>query len=159
MIELDRTDKRILEELQKNGSLSNLELAEKVGLSPSPCSRRVKHLEDSGVIVGKAVLLDAEKLGLNLTAIIQVSMDRHTPDRFENFDRTLEAHPEVVTCSLITGQAADYLVEVVVTDMAHYQEFLLNKLTTIPGVTGVHSSFVLRKIINRTAVPLDHLAR
>ncbi|MFC3151347.1 Lrp/AsnC family transcriptional regulator [Litoribrevibacter euphylliae] len=158
-MELDRTDKRIIEELQKDGSLSNLELAEKVGLSPSPCSRRVKHLEDSGVIVGKAVLLDAEKLGLNLTAIIQVSMDRHTPDRFENFDKTLEGYPEVVTCSLITGQAADYLVEVLVTDMAHYQEFLLNKLTTISGVTGVHSSFVLRKIINRTAVPLDHLSR
>lgn len=159
MIELDRTDKRILEELQKDGSLSNLELAEKVGLSPSPCSRRVKHLEDSGVIVGKAVLLDAEKLGLNLTAIIQISMDRHTPDRFENFDNTLEGYPEVVTCSLITGQAADYLVEVMITDMAHYQEFLLNKLTTIPGVTGVHSSFVLRKVINRTAIPLDHLGR
>ncbi len=159
MIELDRTDKRILDALQKDGSLSNLELAEKVGLSPSPCSRRVKQLEENGIIVGKAVLLDAEKLGLNLTAIIQVSMDRHTPDRFENFDKTLEAYPEVVTCSLITGQAADYLVEVMVTDMAHYQEFLLNKLTTIPGVTGVHSSFVLRKIINRTAIPLDHLVR
>ncbi|WP_284379369.1 Lrp/AsnC family transcriptional regulator [Litoribrevibacter albus] len=154
---LDRTDKRILEELQKDGSLSNLELAEKVGLSPSPCSRRVKHLEDTGVIVGKAVLLNAETLGLNLTAIIQVSMDRHTPDRFENFDRTLEMCSEVVSCSLITGQAADYLVEVVVTDMAQYQEFLLNKLTTIPGVTGVHSSFVLRKVINRTSIPLDHL--
>jgi Lrp/AsnC family leucine-responsive transcriptional regulator len=159
VIELDRTDKRILDALQKDGSLSNLELAEKVGLSPSPCSRRVKQLEENGIIVGKAVLLDAEKLGLNLTAIIQVSMDRHTPDRFENFDKTLEAYPEVVTCSLITGQAADYLVEVMVTDMAHYQEFLLNKLTTIPGVTGVHSSFVLRKIINRTAIPLDHLVR
>ena len=159
MIELDRTDKRILDALQKDGNLSNLELAEKVGLSPSPCSRRVKQLEENGIIVGKAVLLDAEKLGLNLTAIIQVSMDRHTPDRFENFDKTLEAYPEVVTCSLITGQAADYLVEVMVTDMAHYQEFLLNKLTTIPGVTGVHSSFVLRKIINRTAIPLDHLVR
>lgn len=157
MITLDRTDKRILEALQKDGSLSNLELAEKVGLSPSPCSRRVKQLEDNGIIVGKAILLDGSKLGLNLTAIIQVSMDRHTPDRFENFDKTLEGYPEVVSCALITGQSADYLVEVMVTDMEHYQEFLLNKLTTIPGVTGVHSSFVLRKIINRTTIPLEHI--
>jgi len=157
MITLDRTDKRILDALQKDGSLSNQELAEKVGLSPSPCSRRVKQLEESGVIAGKAILLDAGKLGLNLTAMIQISMDRHTPDRFENFDKTLEGYPEVVSCALITGQAADYLVEVLVTDMEHYQEFLLNKLTTIPGVTGVHSSFVLRKIINRTSLPLDHL--
>lgn len=157
MITLDRTDKRILDALQKDGSLSNQELAEKVGLSPSPCSRRVKQLEESGVIAGKAILLDAGKLGLNLTAMIQISMDRHTPDRFENFDKTLESYPEVVSCALITGQAADYLVEVLVTDMEHYQEFLLNKLTTIPGVTGVHSSFVLRKIINRTSLPLDHL--
>ena len=157
MITLDRTDKRILEELQKDGSLSNLELAEKVGLSPSPCSRRVKQLEESGIIAGRAILLDAVKLGVNLTAIIQISMDRHTPDRFENFESTLERYPEVVSCSLITGQAADYLVEVMVTDMEQYQEFLLNKLTTIEGVTGVHSSFVLRKIINRTAIPLDHL--
>jgi len=157
MITLDRTDKRILDALQKDGSLSNQELAEKVGLSPSPCSRRVKQLEESGVIAGKAILLDAGKLGLNLTAMIQISMDRHTPDRFANFDKTLEGYPEVVSCALITGQAADYLVEVLVTDMEHYQEFLLNKLTTIPGVTGVHSSFVLRKIINRTSLPLDHL--
>lgn len=157
MITLDRTDKRILDALQKDGSLSNQELAEKVGLSPSPCSRRVKQLEESGVIAGKAILLDAGKLGLNLTAMIQISMDRHTPDCFENFDKTLEGYPEVVSCALITGQAADYLVEVLVTDMEHYQEFLLNKLTTIPGVTGVHSSFVLRKIINRTSLPLDHL--
>ena len=157
MITLDRTDKRILDALQKDGSLSNQELAEKVGLSPSPCSRRVKQLEESGVIAGKAILLDAGKLGLNLTAMIQISMDRHTPDRFENFDKTLESYPEVVSCALITGQAADYLVEVLVTDMEHYQEFLLNKLTTIPGVTGVHSSFVLRKIINRTSLPLEHL--
>ena len=157
MITLDRTDKRILDALQNDGSLSNQELAEKVGLSPSPCSRRVKQLEESGVIAGKAILLDAGKLGLNLTAMIQISMDRHTPDRFANFDKTLEGYPEVVSCALITGQAADYLVEVLVTDMEHYQEFLLNKLTTIPGVTGVHSSFVLRKIINRTSLPLDHL--
>jgi len=154
---IDRTDRRILEVLQKNGSISNLELAEKVGLSPSPCSRRVKQLEDSGVISRTVTLLDPEKLGLKLTVMIQVSMDRHTPDRFENLEDTLGGYPEVISCSMITGQAADYLIVVMVTDMDAYQAFLLGKLTRISGVTGVHSSFVLRKIIDRTAIPLNHL--
>ncbi|WP_250656191.1 Lrp/AsnC family transcriptional regulator [Alkalimarinus coralli] len=157
MVSLDRLDRRILEALQKNGSISNLELAEQVGLSPSPCSRRVKQLEENGIINRTAILLNPEALDLKLTAIIQVSMDRHTPDRFENFEQTLEGYPEVMACSLITGQAADYLIEVLVPDMDGYQEFLLGRLTRIPGVSGVHSSFVLRKIIDRTEIPLTHL--
>ncbi len=157
MITFDRTDRRILDELQKDGSISNIDLAEKVGLSPSPCSRRVKQLEDNGIIAKQAILLDPIKLGLKLTAMIQISMDRHTPDRFENFESIIQDYPEVISCSLITGQSADYLLEVLVTDMDHYQELLLGKLTTISGVTGAHSSFVLRKIIDRTAVPLTHL--
>lgn len=154
---IDRTDRRILEALQKNGNISNLELAEKVGLSPSPCSRRVKHLEDIGVISRTVTLLNPQILGLKLTVMIQVSMDRHTPDRFESLENTLEDYPEVISCSMITGQAADYLIVVMVTDMEAYQAFLLGKLTRIPGVTGVHSSFVLRKIIDRTEIPLNHI--
>ena len=157
MVNLDRLDRRILDALQKDGSISNLELAELVGLSPSPCSRRVKQLEESGIINRTVTLLNPDRLNLKLTAIIQVSMDRHTPDRFENFEQTLEDYPEVMACSLITGQAADYLIEVLVQDMDGYQEFLLGRLTRIPGVTGVHSSFVLRKIIDRTEIPLTHL--
>ena len=154
---IDRLDRRILEEMQKDGSISNLELAEKVGLSPSPCSRRVKQLEESGIINRTVTLLNPDKLNLKLTAIIQVSMDRHTPDRFECFEETLADCPEVISCSLITGQAADYMIEVLVPDMDGYQAFLLGKLTRIPGVTGVHSSFVLRKIIDRTEIPLGYL--
>jgi len=157
MVAIDRLDRRILEVLQKNGSISNLELAEKVGLSPSPCSRRVKQLEDSGIISRTVTLLDPNKLNLKLTVMIQVSMDRHTPDRFEEFEQTLEDYPEVISCSMITGQAADYLLVVMVSDMDAYQAFLLGKLTRISGVTGVHSSFVLRKIIDRTEIPLNHL--
>ncbi len=157
VIKLDRYDRRILEELQKQGDISNQELAEKVGLSASPCSRRVKQLEDNGIIRKKATLLDPEKLGLKLTALIQISMDRHTPDRFETFESALLSYPEVISCSLITGQSADYLVEVMVPDMERYQAFLLGKLTRIPGVTGVHSSFILRRVIDRTAVPLTYL--
>ena len=157
MIKLDRLDRKILSCLQANGKISNLELAEKVGLSPSPCARRVKQLEESGFLLKTVTLLNRDMLGLKLNALIQVSMDRHTPDRFETFEETLEACPEVLSCTLITGQSADYMVDVLVTDMEAYQAFLLGKLTRIPGVSGVHSSFVLRKIINRTEVPLDHL--
>lgn len=158
MLKLDRLDRKILEHLQNDARISNIELAEKVGLSPSPCARRVKQLEDSGLILKSVTLLNREKLGLKLTALVQISMDRHTPDRFEALESTLDACPEVLSCMLITGQAADYMIEVLVTDMEAYQAFLLGKLTRIPGVTGVHSSFVLRKVIDRTTVPLGHLA-
>lgn len=158
MVKLDRLDRKILAQLQSNGKISNLELAEKVGLSPSPCARRVKQLEDSGLLLKTVTLLNREMLGLKLHALVQVSMDRHTSDRFEAFEETLEGCAEVLSCMLITGQSADYMVEVLVSDMDAYQAFLLGKLTRIPGVSGVHSSFVLRKIINRTEVPLDHLA-
>ncbi len=151
---LDRTDRKILALLQQDGSLSNLELAEQVGLSPSPCSRRVKALEDSGLIQGYRALLDARKLGLDLLALVNISMDRHTPERFDNFEARVSACPEVLECYLITGQSADYVLKVIVRDMQHYQEFLLGTLTRIDGVSGVHSSFVMRKVLDRTALPL-----
>ena len=157
MIKLDRLDRKILSCLQENGKISNLDLAEKVGLSPSPCARRVKQLEDSGLVLKTVTVLNRDMLGLKLTALVQVSMDRHTPDRFEEFEETLEHCPDVLSCMLITGQSADYMIEVLVSDMDAYQTFLLGTLTRIPGVSGVHSSFVLRKIINRTEVSLAHL--
>ncbi|MBT8149249.1 MAG: Lrp/AsnC family transcriptional regulator [Gammaproteobacteria bacterium] len=156
-LQLDRTDKRILEHLQRNARASNLELAEAVGLSATPCARRVKRLEDSGIIRAYVALLDAQQLGLSLTAMISISMDRHTPERFAGFEAAVATMPEVVECSIVTGQSADYLLKAVVPDMGHYEAFLLGKLTKIDGVTGVHSSFVLRKIVASTALPLDHL--
>ncbi|MDA8962875.1 Lrp/AsnC family transcriptional regulator [Pseudomonadales bacterium] len=154
---LDRTDKRILEKIQTNDRMSNLELADSIGLSPTPCARRVKRLEDAGIIRGHATLLDESKLGLKLTALISISMDRHTPERFQNFEEQIKRFPEIVECSLVTGQSADYLLKVVIPDMEHYEAFLLGHLTKIEGVTGVHSSFVLRKVINHTALPLNYL--
>jgi Lrp/AsnC family leucine-responsive transcriptional regulator len=153
-MELDRTDRRILTQMQRNGRISNLELAEQVGLSPTPCSRRVKRLEESGIIKSHVTLLDQSELGLNLTAILSISLDRHTPERFENFERVIKDFPEVLECSIVTGQAADYMLKVVVADMKHYEELLLGRLTRIDGVTGVHSSFVLRKVIDKTELPL-----
>tara|TARA_Y100001933_G_C18967759_1_gene551058 strand:- start:28 stop:498 length:471 start_codon:yes stop_codon:yes gene_type:complete len=154
---LDRQDKRILATLQQDGSVTNLELAEKIGLSPSPCARRVKQLEEAGFINKKVTLLNANKLNLKLTALIQISMDKHTPDRFELFEKEVSQYPEVMECLLITGQSADYQLKVVVADMETYQEFLLNKITRIQGVSDVHSSFILREVINSTELPLEHL--
>ena len=127
---MDRYDRQILEALQGNSALSNQELAERIGLSPSPCLRRVRALEEAGVITGYRALLDPRSLGLTLTALVHIAMDRHTPDRFGHFEK------------------------VVVTDMDAYQALLLNKITRIEGVTGVHSSFVLRTVLDRTALPL-----
>jgi Lrp/AsnC family leucine-responsive transcriptional regulator len=153
---LDRTDRRILAELQRDAGLTNQELAERVGLSASPCLRRVKALEEAGVIRRRVALLDPRKLGLALTALIQISMDRHTPERFGKFESTVKQFPEVQSCFLITGQDADYLLMVTVPDMDAYQEFLLNKITRIEGVSGVHSSFIMRRVVDSTALPLDY---
>ncbi|PVV06194.1 MAG: AsnC family transcriptional regulator [gamma proteobacterium symbiont of Ctena orbiculata] len=153
-MKLDRFDRRILEELQRDGRISNQDLAERIGLSPSPCLRRVRALEEFGIITGYRALLDANKLELDLMALIHISMDRHTPERFENFERKIMSLPEVLECLLITGQDADYQVKVVVRDMEAYQILLLNKITRIEGVTGVHSSFVMRKVVNTTALPV-----
>ena len=154
-IALDRIDKHILKLMQTNARISNLELADQVGLSPTPCSRRVKRLEDSGLIAGHVTLLDPAALGLDLTAIIGISMDRHTPDRFEDFEKAITSMPEVIECSIVTGQAADFLLKVVVKDMHHYEKFLLGHLTRITGVTGVHSSFVLRNLVKKTELPIE----
>ncbi|MBU3824409.1 MAG: Lrp/AsnC family transcriptional regulator [Candidatus Oceanisphaera merdipullorum] len=157
LVQLDRTDRRILELMQTNGRISNLELAERIGLSPSPCSRRVKALEDAGLIASHVTLLNANKLGLSLQAYIHISLDRHTPERFESFDAAIKDFSEVLECDLVTGTDADYQLKVIVRDMEHYQQFLLGKLTRVNGVTGVRSSFVLRRIKHETALPLDHL--
>lgn len=154
MISLDRTDRRILDALQKDGAISNLELAEKVGLSPSPCSRRVKALQESGIIQKTVAILDQKALGLDLMAMISISMDRHTPERFENFETLVANFPEVLECFLITGSRADYLLKVIVKDMDGYQQFLLGKLTRIEGVSGVHSSFVMRRVVDSSRLPL-----
>lgn len=153
-MKLDRYDKQILEQLQKNGRMSNQELADAISLSASPCLRRVRQLEESGIIEGYVALLNARELGLSLMSFIQISMDRHTPERFEAFERAIEQYPEVLECHLITGQAADYLLKVIVHDMDAYQHFLLDKLTRIDGVTGVHSSFVMKSPVNHTALPI-----
>lgn len=157
-MKLDRYDIRILHELQKNASISNQDLADRIGLTPSPCLRRVRQLEEEGLVHDRVTRLDPQKLGLSLTVLIHISMDRHTPERFDHFERAVSSYEEVIECMLITGQSADYMVKVMVPDMNYYQNFLLEKITKLQGVTGVHSSFVLRQPISRTALPLHHLS-
>lgn len=153
-MQIDRYDRHILRVLQEDGRISNQDLADRIGLSPSPCLRRVRALEEAGLISGYRALVDAKTLGLSLMALVQISMDQHTPERFAHFESVIREIPEVIECLLITGQKADYQLKVVVRDMDAYQDLLLNRITGISGVTGVHSSFILRRVIDKTALPI-----
>jgi len=156
-IQLDRIDRQILALLQQDASLSNVELAERIGLSASPCARRVKLLEEAGIIEGRVTLLNQEAVGLPLTIYIQVSMQTQSTERLENFEQTIASFDAVQECSLVTGSDADYLLKVVMPDMAYYEHFLLKQLNQIDGVASIRTSFALRRVVQRTQQPLDHL--
>lgn len=154
---LDRIDRKILHEIQQDASISNLELAEKVGLSPSPCSRRVRQLEEAGIINRQVTLLDQEELGLPLTIYVSVSMTTQATAKLENFEQHVQSFDAVQECSLVTGSDADYLLKVVMPDMSYYEHFLLKQLNQIDGVASIRTSFVLRRVVQRTALPLGHI--
>ena len=151
---VDSFDRQILRVLQQDGRISNQDLADRIGLSPSPCLRRVRALEESGIVTGYRALIDAKALGYTLMALIYISMDKHTPERFEHFENEISQFSEVQECLLITGQDADYQIKVIVRDMDAFQELLLNRINRIQGVTGVHSSFVLRRVVGKMSVPV-----
>lgn len=151
---LDKIDKKILALIQNNARLSNQDLADLVGLSPSACLRRFKVLEGSGFIKGYKTILDGKKFGLGMTALLHVSVDKHIQERFEVFESAVAKIPYVLECLLLTGQAADYQLKVVVKDLEQYQDILLNHITKIAGVNGVHTSFVLREVIHKSELPL-----
>lgn len=150
---LDRLDRQILEHLQRDGRLANQDLADRIGLSPSPCLRRVRALEKRGFITGYRAIVDGRKLGFALMALVHITLDRHTPERFANFETKIRVLTEVLECLLVAGEEADYVLKVVVRDMDGYQKLLLNRITRIEGVTGVRSSFVLRPVLERTSIP------
>ena len=154
---IDSFDIKILRELQKDGALTNQDLADRVGLTSAPCSRRVKQLEESGVIADRVVRIDERKINLNMIVLLYISMDKHIPERFEAFEEMVKNIPEVMECYMITGNSADYQLKVAVPDLESYYDILLGKITRIEGVTGVHSSFILRKIIDSTALPLGYI--
>ena len=151
---VDSFDRQILRVLDQDGRISNQDLADRIGLSPSPCLRRVRALEESGIVTGYRALIDAKALGYTLMALIYISMDKHTPERFEHFENEISQFSEVQECLLITGQDADYQIKVIVRDMDAFQVLLLNRINRIQGVTGVHSSFVLRRVVDKMSVPV-----
>ena len=151
-IDIDATDKQLLRLLQTQARMSITELAERVNLSATPCARRIKRLEEAGIITGYHTQTDAQKLGYPLAVFIAISMDRHTADRFEHFEEKIQSFEEVVSCSIVTGRTEDYFIKVRVRDMAHYEEFLLHRLNRIEGVAQVHTSFELREVFSRSVV-------
>jgi Lrp/AsnC family leucine-responsive transcriptional regulator len=153
---LDKIDKKILALIQENARLTNQDLADLVGLSPSACLRRFKVLEEAGFIKGYKTILDGKKLGLGMTALLHVSVDKHIQERFEVFENAVAKIPYVLECLLLTGQTADYQLKVVVKDLDQYQDILLNHITKIAGVNGVHTSFVLREVVHKSELPLAH---
>ncbi|MFP6756783.1 MAG: Lrp/AsnC family transcriptional regulator [Alphaproteobacteria bacterium] len=153
-IKLDSIDQNILTALQENARLSNVDLARKVGLSPSPCLRRVRALEESGVIRRYATLVDQAAIGLPMSVFVSVSLERQIETGLETFEATIKDRPEVMECYLMTG-TSDYLLRIVVADLAAYEIFLKEHLTRIPGVRSIESSFALKQVAYRTALPLD----
>ncbi|WP_439686285.1 DNA-binding transcriptional regulator, Lrp family [Cupriavidus oxalaticus] len=153
MIELDKIDLRILAELQRDASLTNVELAARVNLSPSPCLARVRLLRQSGLISRHVTLLDPRKLGLNVNVFIQVSLEKQTRTGLDSFERAVLALPQVMECYLMSGDS-DYLIRVVVAEVQALEHFIVDKLTRLAGVASIRSSFALKQVKYQTALPL-----
>jgi DNA-binding Lrp family transcriptional regulator len=150
---LDEIDRRILVELQRDGRLTNQDLAGRIGVSASPCWRRVRALEEAGVIKGYAALVDPAALGLNVSVFTQVSLERQEKKALQVFETAVGEWPEIMECYLMTGDA-DYLLRVVVPDLAAYERFLMARLTRIRGIASIKSSFALRSVKYRTDLPI-----
>lgn len=152
-MQLDPIDLRILSELQNDGALTNVELARRVHLSPSPCLARVKALEAAGVIERYVALANAKLLGLGLNVFISISLKEQSKESLAGFERRIGEHEEVMECYLMTGDS-DYLIRVVVADIAALERFILEQLTPIPGIEKIRSSFALKQVRAKTALPL-----
>jgi Lrp/AsnC family transcriptional regulator, leucine-responsive regulatory protein len=155
-IKLDAIDRRILAALQRDGRLTNVQLADEVGLSPSPCLRRVRALEEAGVIDGYHASLDRRGLGLGLTIFVEVKMQRHDDAVTVAFRTAVRAQREIISCHLVSG-ASDFLLQVVLPDLAAYEKFLTGTLLKLPAVADIRSNFAIQTIKAEGALPLDHL--
>lgn len=153
-IELDTLDRRILEMIQSDGRISNADLAEKVGLSPSACHRRLRRLEEEGVVEGYAALLNPGAVGRGSSVFVSITLDRQQEQDLARFEAQVRQCPEVMECYLMAGDA-DYLLRVVVADGADYERLHTQVLTRLPGVARVRSSFTLRTVAKRTALPME----
>jgi Lrp/AsnC family leucine-responsive transcriptional regulator len=150
---LDAIDRKILARLQENARIANVELSEAVGLSPAPCLRRVRALEERGVIRKHVTLLDPTAVGLPVSVFVNVSLERQIEKVLRRFESAILTRPEVMECYLMTGDA-DYLLRVVCADLAAYERFLLDHLTQVPGVAAIRSSFALKQVKYSTALPV-----
>jgi DNA-binding Lrp family transcriptional regulator len=150
---LDAIDRRILVALQENARIANTDLAAAVGLSPAPCLRRVRALEEDGVIRKHVSLVNPGAVGLPVSVFISISLERQVEEALKRFERVILARPEVMECYLMTGDA-DYLLRVVCADLAAYERFVLDHLTKVPGVSSIRSSFALKQVKYSTALPL-----
>lgn len=151
--QLDAIDKKILQMVQSNGRITNQELSERIGLSPSPCLRRLKHLENSGTITSYVALVDPQCVGLTVTAFVRVRLDQQDDRHLATFETAIAEFPEVMECYLMTGDA-DYQLRVLVESLNAFEDFLRQKLTKIAGVAQVTTSFALRPVVYKTALPL-----
>ncbi len=156
-VSLDRVDRKILEYLQVDGRLTNQDLAARVALSPSPCLRRVRALEEAGVVRQYVALVDPAKVGLEMLAYVTVKLEKRGKMPVEEFIRAVQSWPEVIACYSMTGEM-DYLMRVQVEDLDHYSRFIMEKLLKQPGVIDIRSNFVLERVKDTTALPLEHLA-
>ncbi len=151
---LSETDKKILDALQSNCNLTNTELANRVGLSTAPCWRRIKRLEDLGIITRRVALVDPKKLNLDIIVYASVKLSSHTEEALEIFESTISTYPEVTECYTISG-SMDYMVRVITRDMLTYEIFLRKKLLKMDMVNEIHSRFAVTKIKYTTAIPLE----
>ena len=152
-MKLDSIDLRILDELQHDGALSNVELARRVHLSPSPCLTRVRALEATGVIDRYVAIANPAALGLGLSVFISISLKSQSKEALAEFERRIVEHDEVMECYLMTGDS-DYLIRVAVADIAALEKFILEQLTPIPGLEKIRSSFALKQVRYKTALPI-----
>lgn len=155
-LRLDAIDVKILALLQERADMPNVELADAVGLSPSPCLRRVRLLEEAGIIRRRVTLLEPRAVDLSVNVFVSVTLEKQVEERLQEFETAVRRRPEVMECYLMTGQS-DYLLRVVVPDLDAYERFLKNHLTRIPGVASIKSSFALKQVQYRTALPLGHI--
>lgn len=149
----DALDRKILERLQVNGRMTNQELADQIGLSPSPCLRRVRQLEANGVISRYVALVDPAAVGLSVTAFVRVRLDQQDDRHLAAFETAIAEFPEVMECYLMTGEA-DYQLRVLVGSLGEFEDFLRRRLTHVAGIAKVTTSFALRPIIYKTALPM-----
>lgn len=152
--ELDAIDRKILRALQANGKISIGELAEKVGLSPSPCARRVRLLEKTGIVKGYAAIVDQKKVGLPISAFASIKLERQREEDLDRFEEAVSRWPEVLDCYLMTGQR-DYLMRIVVANLEAYERFIKDKLTRLENVASIETSFALGQVKRSEALPLD----